>query len=83
MLEVWTLIVILGSIAVINLPVLYLYILKEKLSIYLFFFFNITSLILSDQCVFLCYAPSVVKQREVGVYVVVPLFCKMVVPCSC
>lgn len=38
MLEVWTLIVILGSIAVINLPVLYLYILKEKLSIYLFFF---------------------------------------------
>lgn len=38
MLEVWTLIVILGSIAVINLPVLYLYILKEKLSIYLVFF---------------------------------------------
>lgn len=56
---------------------------KRKI-VYLFvFFFNITSLILSDQCVFLCYAPSVVKQREVGVYVVVPLFCKMVVPCSC
>lgn len=81
MLVIWTVIVILGNTAVISLPVLYLYILKGKLPFYLYI--NIASVILSDQCVFLHCAPSVGKQREVGVYVVVPLSCKMVVPGSC
>ena len=63
MLAMWTLIVILGNIAVFNLPVLYLYILKGKLPFYLYF--EIASLILRDQCVFLHCAPSVGKQREV------------------
>lgn len=81
MLAMWTLSVIVGNRAVINLLVLYLYILKGKLHFCLYF--NITSLIFSDRGVFLHCAPSVGKQREVGVSVMVPLSCKMEVPCSC
>jgi len=66
-----TLIVILGNTAMISLQVLYLYILKEKLPFQLYF--HIASLIVSDRCVILHCAPSVAKQREMGVYAVVPV----------